>query len=91
MRPCVRASVFDFPGRFARDIPQIPKIGGTPHADRRSPRSPFGRRAGLEGDASGELPLGRGAGVALDDNDDDDDDDNEHSNKSYWTNAGTTE
>ena len=28
------ASVFDFSGRFARDILEILKIGGTPHADR---------------------------------------------------------
>ena len=30
----MRPSVFDFSGRFARDILEILKIGGTPHADR---------------------------------------------------------
>ena len=30
----MRPSVFDFSGRFARDILKILKIGGTPHADR---------------------------------------------------------
>ena len=34
MRPSVRPSVFEQSGRFARDILEILKIGGTPHADR---------------------------------------------------------
>ena len=34
MRASVRPSVFDFSGRFARDILEILKISGTPHADR---------------------------------------------------------
>ena len=34
MRASVRASVFAFPGRFARDFLEIQKIGGTPHTDR---------------------------------------------------------
>ena len=34
VRPSVRPSVFEQFGRFARDILEILKIGGTPHADR---------------------------------------------------------
>ena len=34
VRPSIRPSVFDFSGRFARDILEILKTGGTPHADR---------------------------------------------------------